>query len=123
MPVLFTEKIRLQQVFTNLISNAVKYHGGSNGTVTVECVESDVHYKFSVSDNGVGIEPEYHEKIFKIFQTLREKNESESTGIGLAIVKKIIEDNKGNIKVISDKGKGARFEFTWPKELIKEKVE
>lgn len=122
MPVLRTDKLRLQQVFMNLVSNAVKYHGGTNGRIEVGCTETHSHYKFSVSDNGVGIPAEYHEKIFGMFQTLREKNESESTGIGLAIVKKIVEEKKGKIRVFSEKGKGASFVFTWPKEEVEETV-
>lgn len=120
MPVVRTDKIRLQQVFTNLISNAVKYHGGPKGTIRISCELQDEFYKFSVSDDGIGIAPEFHEKIFVIFQTLREKNEKESTGVGLAIVKKIIEDKKGKISVTSMPGSGANFEFTWPKEPVEE---
>ena len=71
--------------------------------------------QFSVKDNGIGIDPEYHEKIFGIFQTLREKDEKESTGVGLAIVKKIIEDKRGKITVISKSGQGTEIVFTWPK--------
>jgi signal transduction histidine kinase len=115
MPVINTEKIRIEQVFSNLLSNAVKYHGGSNGNIRISCTLINGYYEFSVSDDGVGIPSVYHEKIFQIFQTLREKNQVESTGIGLTIVKKIIEEHKGNIKVISDVGKGASFVFTWPK--------
>ncbi|MEP7265614.1 MAG: ATP-binding protein, partial [Bacteroidota bacterium] len=70
-------------------------------------------FEFSVKDNGIGIDQEYHEKIFEMFQTLREKNETESTGIGLAIVKKIIEEQHGTIKVNSVLGNGAEFIFTW----------
>jgi signal transduction histidine kinase len=117
MPSFKTEKVRLHQVFSNLISNAVKYHDSENGQIVILCKEKEDYYEFSVRDNGIGISPEYHEKIFKIFQTLREKHETESTGIGLAIVKKIIEDKKGTIKLISEKGKGATFIFTWPKEI------
>jgi signal transduction histidine kinase len=115
-----TDKLSLQQVFTNLISNAVKYNGGDAGTITIGCFEKDTFYEFSVSDNGVGISPEYHSKIFGIFQTLREKNEIESTGVGLAIVKKIIEEKKGAIHVVSQEGKGATFTFSWPKIMVYE---
>jgi signal transduction histidine kinase len=115
LPVLWTEKLLLQQVFSNLLSNAVKYTPANNGKITVSCYEKELDYEFAVSDNGPGIEQEYHEKIFAIFQTLREKNDKESTGVGLAIVKKIIEDKHGAIKVISNTGKGTSFIFTWPK--------
>ena len=117
MPILVTEKLKLEQVFSNLISNAVKYNVSTEGKIDINYHENEDNYLFSISDNGTGIEPEYHEKIFKIFQTLRERHEEESTGIGLAIVKKIIEDRKGEISLISEKGKGSTFNFTWPKEI------
>lgn len=115
MPSFNTERIRLEQVFSNLISNAVKYASNGDGKITITCNELPKHYEFMVADNGIGIDPEYHEKIFVIFQTLREKDAKESTGIGLAIVRKIIEDQQGTIRVVSENGKGAAFLFTWPK--------
>ncbi|HEY0895619.1 MAG TPA: ATP-binding protein, partial [Sphingobacteriaceae bacterium] len=115
MPVLNAERIRLQQVFSNLLSNSVKYSSAVPARIHIGCQELEDEYRFSVADNGIGIAPEYHEKIFEVFQTLREKNEKESTGIGLSIVKKIIEDQHGDIEVHSDLGKGASFVFTWPK--------
>lgn len=115
MPTLETEKIKLEQVFSNLISNAVKYTPEGKGIITITSNELPRFYEFTVSDNGIGIDPEYHEKIFVIFQTLREKDAKESTGIGLAIVHKIIEDQHCTIKVVSEHGKGASFIFTWPK--------
>lgn len=117
LPVIVTERIKLEQVFTNLVSNAVNYSRRENPIITINCKEAD-QYEFSVKDNGRGIEPEYHEKIFEIFQTLREKDGMESTGIGLAIVKKILEDMHGSIRVISELDKGAEFIFTWPKTNI-----
>ena len=115
MPVLHTERIRLQQVFSNLLTNSVKYSSPKSARIHVGCEELENKYKFFVSDNGIGIAPEYHEKIFEVFQTLREKNEKESTGIGLSIVKKIIEDQHCDIRVHSELGQGASFVFTWPK--------
>ncbi len=115
MPEVYTERIKLEQVFTNLISNSVKYTARIDGEITISCKELDRVYEFSVKDNGIGIAPEYHEKIFEIFQTLREKGEVESTGIGLAITKKIIDDQHCAIKVKSQLGQGAEFVFTWPK--------
>jgi signal transduction histidine kinase len=116
LPQLRTEKLLLQQVFSNLLGNAVKYASRENPEIMVSCVEHNTYYEFTVTDNGPGIEKEYHQKIFEIFQTLREKDDKESTGIGLAIVKKIIDDKHGSIKVVSSKGKGASFIFTWPKD-------
>lgn len=115
MPMLLAERIPLQQVFTNLISNAIKYHDRTDGKIIINCNEKDDCYEFSVKDDGPGIESQYHEKIFIIFQTLKERDAFESTGVGLAIVKKILDDKKCTIKVISDKGKGSSFVFTWPK--------
>lgn len=115
LPVIIAERLELEQVFTNLISNAVKYTSQENGIIIIDGMEKKDHYEFSVKDNGIGIEPEYHEKIYEIFQTLRDKNEKESTGIGLAIVKKILDDRNCTIRVVSEWGKGAEFIFTWPR--------
>jgi signal transduction histidine kinase len=113
LPVIVTERLKLEQVFTNLISNSVKYISHENGEISISGREMDDHYEFSVKDNGIGIEPEYHERIFEIFQTLRERNEKESTGIGLAIIKKILDERHGTIRVDSQLGMGAEFIFTW----------
>ena len=115
LPSLITEKIRLEQVFSNLISNAVKYSKHQKGHIVVSSKELKNFFEFSISDNGIGIDPQFHDKIFEIFQTLREKHAKESTGIGLSIVKKIIDDQHCTIKVSSELGKGSTFTFTWPK--------
>lgn len=115
MPVLMTEKLRLEQVFSNLISNAVKYSDKKKGKIEISAVELGDFYQFEVKDDGPGIQSEYYEKIFMIFQTLRERDAFESTGVGLAIVKKIIDDQKATIQVESEFGKGTTFRFTWPK--------
>jgi signal transduction histidine kinase len=116
LPIFFTEKLLLQQVFGNLISNAVKYTPVDGGEIVISSVEQDGFYEFCVTDNGPGIDHKYHEKIFVIFQTLREKHDKESTGIGLAIVKKIVEEMQGRIRVVSSPGSGTSFIFTWPKD-------
>lgn len=113
LPEIFTERLKLEQVFSNLISNAVKYAKSNRPTLEIKCQKVHGIYEFSVKDNGIGIDPEYHQKIFEIFQTLREKNEMESTGIGLAIVKKIIDDQGESINVESKLGEGTKFTFTW----------
>jgi signal transduction histidine kinase len=115
MPTFVTDRLSLQQVFTNLLSNAAKYHHRGAGHLTVTCRELDQAYEFRVQDDGPGIAPEYHQKIFLLFQTLRDRNTAESTGIGLSIVKKIIDEQKGTIRVESAVGQGAAFIFTWPK--------
>ena len=115
MPTFYTERLPLQQVLSNLISNAIKYTPSGSGIVEVTCKEENSWYEFSVRDNGPGISPEYHEKVFGLFQTLREKEDKESTGIGLAIVKKIVEERGGSVRLVSDVGGGANFIFTWLK--------
>ncbi|MEM7557088.1 MAG: PAS domain S-box protein [Cyanobacteria bacterium P01_A01_bin.84] len=115
MPTLTTEKVLLQQVFSNLISNAVKHHHRSDGKVTVSVEEKDKFYNFTIADDGPGIAPEYHGKIFNIFQTLEARDKTENTGIGLAIVKKIIEEQGGSITVDSTVGRGTTFYFSWNK--------
>lgn len=115
MPVLYTEKIPLMQVFSNLISNAVKYNDKKRGKVVVQCREREGKYQFTITDNGPGIAKAYHDKIFVIFQTLQERDRFESTGVGLAIVKKILDDHKETISVASEPGEGASFTFTWSK--------
>ncbi len=115
-PVLKTEKLHIEQVFTNILSNAVKYNKNIQPQITITAEELEEHYKFTVEDNGPGIEREYFEKIFIIFQTLQERDAFESTGVGLAIVKKLIEDYKGTINIESEIGNGSKFIFTWPKQ-------
>lgn len=113
LPEIFTERLKLEQVFSNLISNAVKYSKPEKPHIEIKCEKIGNVYEFSVKDNGIGIDPEYHQRIFEIFQTLREKNEMESTGIGLAIVKKIIDEQGETIHVQSKIGQGTEFTFTW----------
>lgn len=115
MPVLMTDRLGLQQVFTNLLSNAVKYHQRGAGHLEVSCHDIGLYYEFRVQDDGPGIAPEYHQKIFLLFQTLRDRHTAESTGIGLSIVQKIIDEHHGTIRVESAAGQGAGFIFTWPK--------
>ncbi len=116
MPIFRTKRLLLQQVFTNLISNGIKHHPSNNGCINISVSEQEKFYEFTVSDDGTGISPEFHQKIFTIFQTLEARDAKESTGVGLAIVKKIIESMGGLIKVESQLGNGAKFIFTWPKE-------
>jgi light-regulated signal transduction histidine kinase (bacteriophytochrome) len=115
MPHLFTERIPLFQVFSNLIINAFKYHDKKDGVVKVYFKSYHNYYEFFVEDNGPGIAPVYHGRIFMIFQTLQERDAFESTGVGLAIVKKILDDRKQTIRIDSEPGRGSIFIFTWPK--------
>ena len=115
LPKLYTEKVPLLQIFSNLISNAIKHHDKRTGYIKVYHQEFLQHYEFFVEDNGPGIGKNYHNKIFVIFQTLQERDNLESTGVGLAIVKKILDDRNQKIQISSDAGQGAIFSFTWPK--------
>ncbi len=115
MPVLRLERTRIGQVFQNLLSNAIKFLDKPEGLVKVTCEENETHWRFGVTDNGPGIDPKYHEKIFQIFQTLTARDELESTGIGLTVVKKIIDMAGGRITVESELGVGTAFFFTLPK--------
>ncbi len=117
MPVFETARIPLSQVFANLLSNAIKYHHQpEQGHVKVDVREVDGEfYAFSVRDDGPGIDPKYHEKVFGIFQTLNARDDVESTGVGLSIVKKIVETQGGKIILESTEGEGSTFRFTVPK--------
>jgi signal transduction histidine kinase len=115
MPTLTTEVIPLQQVFNNLINNAIKHSDLEQGKITISAKEQDDFYEFAVADNGKGIDPQYHERIFTIFQTLEARDSKESTGIGLAIVKKAVENQGGKVWVESQLGEGAVFRFIWKK--------
>lgn len=115
LPTVLFEPTRIGQVFQNLISNAVKYMDKPEGKITIDYNEDDNFWTFSVADNGPGIEDKYHDKIFQIFQTLNPRDEVESTGIGLTIVKKIIDSYGGKIWLESKPGEGTTFFFTNPK--------
>jgi PAS domain S-box-containing protein len=116
LPVLMCERIQILQVFQNLLSNAVKYINKPRGQIKIGCVKQDAFWKFSVTDNGSGIEKRHYERIFKLFQTLSPCDGVENTGIGLSIVKKIVELNGGSVCVKSEVGKGSTFVFTLPKQ-------
>lgn len=120
LPELYAEHILLQQVFSNLISNGIKYNDKALPHISIGGVPKDSYYEFWVQDNGPGIPQEFHHKVFGIFQTMEARDTKESTGIGLAIVKKIIEEKGGTIKLESDGKNGSRFVFTWPLEAALE---
>jgi PAS domain S-box-containing protein len=116
LPVIECEETRIIQIFQNLLSNAVKYLDKPQGQIRIGCVEEDGFWKFSVADNGPGIEERYFEKIFEIFQTLSPRDDSENTGVGLTTIKKIVELYDGKIWVESKVGEGSTFFFTLPKQ-------
>jgi signal transduction histidine kinase len=121
MPTVVTHRPQLQQVFMNLVGNAVKYNPGRVIAVDVGAAAKGRFYEFFVKDNGVGIAPEFHEKIWGLFQTLERRDKIESTGIGLSIVRKIVESQGGTTRVDSRLGEGATFFFTWPVERMEER--
>ena len=122
LPVIKCEQTRITQVFQNLLSNAVKYMDKPQGQIRISCVQEDGFWKFSVADNGPGIEEKNFEKIFQIFQTLSPRDEVESTGVGLTVVKKIVEIYGGKIWVESKVGEGSTFFFTLPKQKMEVKA-
>jgi len=115
LPTIKCERTRIMQVFQNLLSNAVKYMGKDAGQITIDCAEDADFWRLSVADTGIGIDEKNFEKIFQIFQTVSDRSNYESTGIGLTIVKKIVQMYGGKIWVESEPGLGSKFSFTLPK--------
>ncbi len=115
LPVLSGDRTRITQLFQNLLSNAVKFMDKPEGQISVAYSDHAHSWQFMVADNGPGIAPRYHEKIFQIFQTLTPRDKCENTGIGLALVKKIVELHGGKVWLESTEGKGCAFYFTLPK--------
>jgi light-regulated signal transduction histidine kinase (bacteriophytochrome) len=115
LPVVRAERTRILQLFQNLLSNAIKYLDKPEGLIRVGCVAHDQDWEFTVSDNGPGIEPRHFKRIFQLFQTLAPKDRVESTGVGLALVKKIVEMYGGHVWIESQPGAGSTFFFTLPR--------
>lgn len=115
LPVIRAERTRILQLFQNLLSNAIKYLDKPEGLIRVDCVGHDQEWEFTVSDNGPGIEPRHFKRIFQLFQTLAPRDRVESTGVGLALVKKIVELYGGRVWIESQPGAGSTFFFTLPK--------
>ncbi|MBX7238293.1 MAG: PAS domain-containing protein [Bacteroidia bacterium] len=118
MPEYYGDKVKYQQVFMNLISNGIKHNNKEQKKIEISCREEGKFWEFMIKDNGPGIDKRFHEKVFVIFQTLKARDEFESTGIGLSIVKKIVEEAGGSIRIESTPGEGAAFYFTVPKNQI-----
>lgn len=112
LPKIFGDPILMNQLFQNLLSNAIKFKGEVPPEIAISCEKKEDKFLFSIKDNGIGIEKEYHDKIFVIFQRLQDKGKYSGTGIGLAICKKIVERHGGKIWVESELGKGTTFYFT-----------
>ncbi len=116
LPVIFCDKTRIEQVYQNLISNAIKFLDKPQGKITIASIEDNDYWKLTVADNGPGIEQQHFARIFKIFQKLSNNQDSDSTGIGLSLVKKIVEMYGGNVWLESEVGQGSTFFFTFKKE-------
>ena len=115
LPTVHIERTRIGQVLQNLLSNAIKYMDKPEGLVRVGCTEEGGFWKFYVSDNGPGIEEKDRQRVFQLFQTLKPRDQADSTGVGLAVVKKAVEMYGGRIWIESVVGKGSTFYFTLPK--------
>lgn len=115
LPVIEYDDTMLRQVFQNLVTNAIKYGDKDRTTIAIACAEQPDAWEFAVSDNGRGIESEHYERIFRVFQSLNPRGDDESTGIGLAIVKRVVECFGGRVTVESTLGEGTIFRFTVPK--------
>lgn len=117
LPTIESYETPVYQLLQNLISNSLKYHSVNEPPrVDISVVEQETDWLFNVKDNGIGIDPNYHAKIFQLFQRLHTKDEYTGSGIGLSLCKKIIDDLKGKIWVESEEGKGCTFYFTLPKQ-------
>jgi signal transduction histidine kinase len=119
MPTVVTERVPMQQVFMNLIGNAIKYNQRPGARVEITAEPDGNDFRFAVSDNGPGIEPRYRERIWQIFQTLAARDKVEGTGIGLSVVRKIVETRGGAAWLDSEVGKGTTFYFTWPSHPVR----
>jgi PAS domain S-box-containing protein len=114
LPTLFCDDVQLSQLFQNLIHNSIKYRSDKTPEIQISVTKKNKFYEFAFSDNGIGIDPRYKERIFVIFQRLHTREEYKGTGIGLALCKKIVERHGGKIWVESQPGQGSTFYFTIP---------
>lgn len=118
LPMIMASPSQITQVLQNLVGNAIKYHGDDPPTVHVSATQRSGLWQVSVKDNGIGINPQYADRVFVIFQRLHTKKEYPGTGIGLAICKKMVERHGGQIWVESEEGKGSTFKFTIPADPV-----
>lgn len=115
MPTVVTQLSSLRGVLVGLVDNAVKHHDRDEGTITVTSEDAGEHWRFRITDDGPGIPPRYRERVFHLFATLRRRDEVEGSGMGLAIVQKIVVSQGGTIAVEQARPRGSTFVFTWPK--------
>jgi len=126
MPVIKCDRVKLEEVFLNLINNAIKFSSKENKVnPKVQIGYNDIKdfHEFTVKDNGIGIDPQFHEQVFKIFTRLHKRDAYEGTGAGLSIVQRVVADHGGKIRIDSKEGEGATFIFTIPKVIgVKRKI-
>ncbi|MBF2004986.1 MAG: GHKL domain-containing protein [Chlorogloeopsis fritschii C42_A2020_084] len=122
LPVVYCEKTRIEQVFQNLLGNAIKFMDKPQGKIVIACLEENNEWKISITNNGPGIEKQHFVRIFQMFQKLSDSKDLDSTGIGLALVKKIVEMYGGKVWVESEVGQGSTFFFTLKKQLPRQVV-
>jgi light-regulated signal transduction histidine kinase (bacteriophytochrome) len=115
LPTIMADDLQMVQVMQNLVSNAIKFHGEESPKVHISCEEGGKEWVFSVRDNGIGIDPQFRDRLFVLFQRLHPREEYDGTGIGLAVTKKIVERHGGRIWLESELGKGTVFYFTMPR--------
>lgn len=115
MPVMRTLTVPLDMTFSNLIQNAIKHHDRADGTIVISHEDQGDFVRFSVQDDGPGISPEFHQRIFKMFETLRPRDDVEGSGMGLSLVQKTVETIGGSVSLESQPGQGSTFSFIWPK--------
>ena len=118
LPVFNTLAIPLEVIFRNLIGNAIKHHDKPNGIISISAIEYENHYQFSIANDGPAIDPKHHEQIFEMFKTLRPRDEVEGSGMGLSIIKKMLESRGEKISVSSSGDRGVEFLFSWPKNIF-----
>lgn len=117
LPQFRTERVPLETVLRNLVGNAIKHHHRpSAGQIIITAQEQEAWVTFTVSDDGPGIDAQFHERIFQLFETLQPRDQVEGSGLGLALVRRLVESRGGSVDVASSLGHGAQFFFTWPKE-------
>ena len=108
----------LEQVLRNLIDNAIKHHDQENGTIEVSVEDANEFIKFQVTDDGPGIAAQNRKRVFEMFQTLSRRDEKDTSGMGLALVKRVVESHGGRVSILATEDRGVTFEFTWPKKLV-----
>lgn len=116
---IYLKRMPIQQILMNLISNAIKHHDKKKGRIDVTVQDSVAYYTFAVKDDGPGIPAQFHEQVFKMFQTLKPRDQVEGSGMGLALVRKNVAIFGGTLTLKSSEGKGSVFSFTWPKKQYK----